>query len=260
MPIPNAASRIHACLARVGDVPGALTEVEGFAIVLQVRRESDAQGALYRLRLLDEQITEVERVTGAIGIPTHLFEQQLAKVRGTLRNAQPDSTFQSVRDAIGADVFMAFAWLSHVLPSESDESVHPTIRGQLLQSLQEARVELAATYLPSVLRLFATRHLESFMLALEHYDLTGAAPLKKAIAEMASDVVVMDRTAMSSFASVSEHSKAAWNKSLRALGETVDAAGEARLSVGAIDDVDTTTSSTALTAFVRAVLRSIRRS
>jgi hypothetical protein len=263
MALANAASRVHACLQRINDVPGTFTPVEGFALVLRVDCQSDAQEIAFLLHLLEEQIAEAQQLTEANGIPAHLFELQTSKVRGVVLdvvcNAPIYDSFQSVRDAIGADVVLTFAWLAHVLPGEPGQEIDWKIRSELLQILQETRLDLSATYLPGVLSTFLSRNLECFISALAHYELTGAKPLQHAIAAMANRVVVMDRQAVSSFDAIPEPSKDYWKRALWALERTIDAAASAGPPVGAVANVAYTTNAVPVPSLARRVLSWLRK-
>lgn len=131
MPAPNAASRVLACLQRVGATPGNIGMVDGFAKVFQMQSAPDAltgaRHVAHRLELLNRQLDEAQRDSQANNIPADLYERQVVRVRNAANPQALHTNFEHARGQIVPDVLLAFSWLAHTLPPEHGEDIDAAV-------------------------------------------------------------------------------------------------------------------------------------
>lgn len=228
MPGNNSAQRVFDHISRVNSIAGNIKTVEGYAQLFGLGGAKDqldaSRSVSQHMLLLLQQVDEVERACVARRIPVGLYSRQVSQVRNALNLSALSTNFENARSQIQPDVLLAFEWAAYDLPADEGVPIDPDELKTLIERLNQARHDPMLDLLPPELRAFAITHLDALIGAFTNYSLTGAAPLQRAIKDLATDAATFDAEAAAEIKSASKEAQSFWQKTTAVLKKSVDVA------------------------------------
>ena len=92
-----------------------------------------------------------------------------------------------MRGNFSPEMLMSVKWAAHYLPEEEGD-LDPVELAALREELASLRMAVEACELPSAIRDFVLRQIESMQAVLQRYPITGVTNVKRVVREVVGDV------------------------------------------------------------------------